>query len=169
MRAAAIGALFTAALGMAACATYYDDYGRDGHGRGQGGYGGYDEINEFEAQQSYDGTAIVKLFFHITQETQDQRLAARLEHPWKRWKVTAEDFRNRSRRGEYLAAIGEMLERTDTRWAPWTVIDGNNKKAARIAALTAVAEALEAACPPKPPAADPEVQALARAALWKDG
>ena len=65
----------------------------------------YDEINEFEAQLSYDGATIVKLFFHVTQETQDERLAARLDHPWKRWKVTAEDFRNRARRDDYLAAL----------------------------------------------------------------
>jgi polyphosphate kinase 2 (PPK2 family) len=126
---------------------------------------GYDEINEFEAQQAYDGTTIVKLFFHVTQETQDARLKARLDHPWKRWKVTAEDFRNRARRPDYLAAAHDMFERTDTRWAPWTAIDGNNKKAARIAALTAVAEALEAACPLRPPEADPEMMAIAHAAF----
>jgi polyphosphate kinase 2 (PPK2 family) len=130
---------------------------------------GYDEINEFEAQQSYDGTTVVKLFFHVTQETQDERLKARLEHPWKRWKVTADDFRNRARREEYLAAYEEMFERTNTRWGPWTVIDGNNKKAARIAALTAVAGALEAVCPPRPPEADPQVEAIARQAFGKDG
>jgi polyphosphate kinase 2 (PPK2 family) len=130
---------------------------------------GYDEINEFEAQQTYDGTTIVKLFFHITQETQDERLLARLDDPWKRWKVTAEDFRNRARRDAYLAAYAEMFERTDTRWAPWTAIDANNKKAARIAALTAVAEALESACPVKPPRADPETEALARQLSRKDG
>jgi AMP-polyphosphate phosphotransferase len=130
---------------------------------------GYDEINQFEAQQAADGTAIVKLFFHVTQATQDERLQARLDHPWKRWKVTAEDFRNRSRRPDYLTAVEEMLERTNTQSAPWHVIDGNNKKAARIAALTAVAEALEAACPPEPPEADPEVLALARSAFGKDG
>jgi polyphosphate kinase 2 (PPK2 family) len=125
----------------------------------------YDEINEFEAQQNYDGTNIVKLFFHVTGETQDARLKARLDHPWKRWKVTAEDFRNRARREDYLAAAHDMFERTNTRWAPWTVIDGNNKKAARIAALGAVAEALEAACPAKPPEPDPEVRRLAREAF----
>jgi AMP-polyphosphate phosphotransferase len=125
----------------------------------------YDEINEFEAQQAYDGTTIVKLFFHITRETQDDRLKARLDHPWKRWKVTQEDFRNRARRDDYLAAAHDMFERTSTRWAPWTAIDGNIKKSARITALTAVAEALEAACPPRPPAPDPEVEALARKAF----
>jgi polyphosphate kinase 2 (PPK2 family) len=125
----------------------------------------YDEINEFEAQQSYGGATIVKLFFHVTSETQDARLKARLDHPWKRWKVTQEDFRNRARRDDYLPAAHDMFEHTDTRWAPWRAIDGNNKKAARIAALTAVAEALEAACPPKPPEADPEVARLAREAF----
>ena len=125
----------------------------------------YDEINEFEAQQIDDGTNIVKLFFHVRADVQDERLKARLEHPWKRWKVTAEDFRNRARRDDYLAAAQDMFERTDTRWAPWTIIDGNNKKSARIAALTAVAEALETACPPTPPEADAEVGRLAREAF----
>src|SRR4051812_43842613 len=115
---------------------------------------GYDEINEFEAQQHYDGTHFVKLFFHVTQEVQDARLKARLEHPWKRWKVTAEDFRNRGKRDEYLEAMRDMFAHTNTRWAPWTIIDSNNKKAARIAALAAVCEQLEKAVPMKPPAAE---------------
>jgi len=129
---------------------------------------GYDEINEFEAQQNFGGTAIVKLFFHVTAEEQDKRLKARLADPWKRWKVGAEDFRNRARRDDYLTAYTEMFERTDTRWAPWTLIDGNNKKAARIAALTAVADALEAAAPSKPPEASVEIEALARRAFKGD-
>jgi polyphosphate kinase 2 (PPK2 family) len=130
---------------------------------------GYDEINEFEAQQNDDGTAIAKLFFHITQETQDERLKARLDHPWKRWKVTEEDFRNRARRDDYMAATQDMFAQTSTRWAPWAIIDGNNKKAARIAALTAVADALERAVPMKPPPASREVQALAAAIFGKEG
>ena len=126
---------------------------------------GYDEINDFEAQQAGDGSAIVKLFFHITQETQDERLRARIEHPWKRWKVTPDDFRNRAKRAAYIAAIEEMFERTHTPEVPWHVIDGNNKKAARIAALTIVADALERACPPDPPPVDPEVERLAKEAF----
>jgi polyphosphate kinase 2 (PPK2 family) len=122
----------------------------------------YDEINELEAQLSYDGATIVKLFFHVTQEEQDERFEKRLDHPWKRWKVTAEDLRNRGRRKEYLAAMNDMFEQTDTRWAPWTAIDGNNKKSARIAALTRVAEALSSACPAKPPPASPEMERLAQ-------
>jgi polyphosphate kinase 2 (PPK2 family) len=122
----------------------------------------YDEINEFEAQQHFDGTGIVKLFFHVTQEEQDKRLKARLDHPWKRWKVSEEDFRNRARRSDYRAAIDDMFERTDTRWAPWRPIDGNNKKAARIAALTTVCDTLEPSVPMAPPAADGGAVALGR-------
>jgi polyphosphate kinase 2 (PPK2 family) len=129
----------------------------------------YDEINEFEARQRDDGTTIVKLFLHVTQETQDKRLTARLDHPWKRWKIGAEDFRNRERRGDYLAAYGDMFAHTDTRWAPWKAIDGNNKKAARIAALTHIADALEAAVPMKPPEPSAEVMALAARAFAGQG
>lgn len=127
----------------------------------------YDEINEFECQQAMDGTTLVKLFLHVTEDEQDKRLKARLKHPWKRWKVNAEDFRNRARRADYLAAAEEMFANTDTRWAPWKVIDGNDKKAARIAALTAAADALEAAVPMKPPALPPEIEELAREAFGK--
>ena len=125
----------------------------------------YDEINEFEAQLAADGTTLVKLFFHVTQKTQDKRLKDRLKDPWKLWKVTAEDFRNRDRRADYEAAIDDMFARTDTRWAPWMVIDGNNKKAARIAALTHVADALAATLPGKPPPLRPELAQLAQEAF----
>jgi len=121
----------------------------------------YDEINELESSLANDGVVIVKLFFHITQETQDARLKARLDHPWKRWKVGPEDFRNRARRKDYLAAIKDMFGETDTRWAPWTAIDGNDKKAARIAALTRVADALAAALPSDPPPIRPEMEQMA--------
>jgi polyphosphate kinase 2 (PPK2 family) len=125
----------------------------------------YDEINAFEAEQAADGTTMLKLFFHVTQEVQDKRLKARLAHPWKRWKLSAEDFRNREKRPAYLEAVEEMLERTDTQAAPWRIVDGNDKKAARIAALTIVAEALEAAVPLDPPPIDPEIERLAKKAL----
>jgi polyphosphate kinase 2 (PPK2 family) len=126
---------------------------------------GYDEINDFEAQQVEAGASIVKLFVHITQEKQDKELLERLDDPWKRWKTGPDDYRNRARRADYLEAIGEMFERTNTKHAPWTVIDGNNRKAGRIAALTAIADQLEAKVPMAPPAIDPEFEAMARAAL----
>ncbi|MFC3580722.1 polyphosphate kinase 2 family protein [Sphingomonas hylomeconis] len=128
---------------------------------------GYDEINEFEAQQVDSGTTIVKLFVHTTQAEQDARLLARLEHPWKRWKTGLEDYRNREKRDAYLDAMTEMFRRTDTRWAPWHAIDGNNKKAARIAALTIVADALEAAVDMTAPPLDPAIEKVARKALGK--
>jgi polyphosphate kinase 2 (PPK2 family) len=101
----------------------------------------------------------------VTATEQDARLRARLEHPWKRWKTGADDYRNRAKRPEYLKALGEAFARTDTADAPWTVIDGNNKKAARIAALTALADRLEAAVDMTPPPLDPAVERMARAAL----
>jgi polyphosphate kinase 2 (PPK2 family) len=122
---------------------------------------GYDEINEFEAQLTGNRTNLVKIFVHLTQEEQDKRFADRLDDPWKRWKTGAEDYRNRAKRKDYLAAMDEMFAQTNTRWAPWKVIDGNNKKAARIAALTHIAEALEAVVPMTPPDLDPAVVKLA--------
>ena len=126
---------------------------------------GYDEINAFEAQQADTGATLVKLFIHVTQKEQDKRLKDRLEHPWKRWKTGLDDYRNRAKRAEYLDAMHEMFERTSTKAAPWTVIDGNDKKAGRIAALTAIADALEKCVPMDPPALDPEVEKVARKAL----
>lgn len=126
---------------------------------------GYDEINEFEAQQIDGGTNLLKLFFHVTQDEQDERFAKRLDTPHKRWKITAEDFRNRSKRSEYLDAIHDMFKHTDTRWAPWEVIDGNDKKSARIAAMTYIAERLEAALPDDLPEPDPDLVKLAEEAF----
>lgn len=125
---------------------------------------GYAEINDFEAQQAETGATLIKIFVHVTQKTQDKRLRERIETPWKRWKTGLDDYRNRARRADYLDAMHEMFARTNTEIAPWVVIDGNDKKAARIAALTAIADALEARVPMDPPALDPAVEAAARAA-----
>lgn len=122
---------------------------------------GYDEINEFESRQGEIGTKIIKIFLHVTAETQDKVLTERLDDPAKRWKVTAEDFRNRERRAEYLDALKDMFKRTNTHWAPWTVIDGNNQKAARIAVLTHVIEELEKSVPQEFPNTDSQIVALA--------
>jgi polyphosphate kinase 2 (PPK2 family) len=125
----------------------------------------YDQINRFEEKLIAAGTTLVKIFVHVGQEEQDKRLEARLDDPWKRWKTGLDDFRNRAKRPEYLAAMHEMFERTDTTTAPWHVIDGNDKKAARIKALTVIADALSANVPMQPPLLDPEVERVARAAL----
>ena len=123
----------------------------------------YDEINEFEAQLAANGSLIVKLFFHVTQAEQDKRFKARLDHEWKRWKINEEDIRNRAKRGDYLRAMNDMFAHTDTHWAPWTAIDGNDKKAARIAALTRVADALAGVLPRDPPKPGPEHEAMKKA------
>ncbi|RYY24030.1 MAG: polyphosphate kinase [Sphingomonadales bacterium] len=126
---------------------------------------GYREINAFEQQQLDAGTTLVKVFVHITQKQQDKRFRDRLNHEWKRWKTGLDDYRNRARRADYLIAMDEMFARTDTAHAPWIVIDGNDKKAARIAALSAIADALEANVSMEPPKLDPEVERVALEAL----
>jgi polyphosphate kinase 2 (PPK2 family) len=126
---------------------------------------GYAAINAFETALIEGGTTLVKLFVHTSQKEQDKRLAARLADPWKRWKTGLDDYRNRAKRPAYLDAMHEMFERTDTAIAPWKVIDGNDKKAARIAALDYIADRLAAEVPMEPPPLDPEVEKVARAAL----
>jgi len=130
---------------------------------------GYDEINEFESQQVEIGTKLIKIFLHVTQETQDTVLKERLETPSKRWKVTEEDFRNRGKRGEYTAAINEMFEQTDTRWAPWKLFDANNQKATRIAVMEHVVAELELHVPDDFPEVSDAVMALAKEELGYSG
>jgi len=125
----------------------------------------YDEINAFEAALVEGGTTLVKLFVHTSQEEQDRRLRARLEDPWKRWKTGLDDYRNRARRDDYLAAMTDMFARTDTATAPWYAVAGDNKKAARIKALKHIADRLEADVPMTPPPLDPELARVAAAAL----
>ena len=111
----------------------------------------FDEINEFESQQRDYGTSIVKLFFHITDSTQDRRVSERLDDPWLRHLVGAEEFRAETARVAYHAALVQMLAQTDTRWAPWSMIDANDASAAQVAALTAIADSFEKALPKAPP------------------
>ncbi|MEI5687194.1 polyphosphate kinase 2 family protein [Sphingomonas kyungheensis] len=129
---------------------------------------GYEEINAFEAEMMADGITLIKLFVHISQAEQDHRLERRLDDPWKRWKTGLDDYRNRGRRGDYLLAMHDMFARTDTGGAPWTVIAGDDKKAARIAALRLIADRLAAGVDMTPPPLDPEVKRVARAALGLD-
>ena len=128
---------------------------------------GYDEINAFERELIDGGTTLVKLFVHITQKEQDKRVAKRIADPWKRWKTGSDDFRNRGKRADYLLAMQEMFLRTDLPTAPWIAIDGNDKKAARIEALTRIADELEAHVPMAPPPLDPTLAALAMQELGK--
>ncbi|ANK81157.1 MAG: polyphosphate kinase [Rhizobiales bacterium NRL2] len=128
----------------------------------------YDEINNFERMLTNDGVRVVKLFLHVSAEEQERRFRARLDDPWKRWKLTVEDFRNVERRDAYEAAIDEMLARTDRPDAPWRVISGEQKRHGRIAALSQVAEHLGAGVDLGPPPLDPDVEALAAERLKGD-
>jgi polyphosphate kinase 2 (PPK2 family) len=110
-----------------------------------------DEINEFESQQHDHGTLVVKLFFHVTAHEQQERLNQRLNDPWRRHLAESVAPPSKEERAATLAALHEMFVATNTRWAPWRVIDANDKKAARIAALTTIADALQKAIPAAPP------------------
>ncbi len=104
----------------------------------------YREIREFEQSLLDDGTRLVKLFFHISPEEQRARFEARLRNPFKRWKLTYEDFRNREKWDLYAAAIDEMLARTSTDGAPWHLVPANDKRYARVAAIRHVVRTLGA-------------------------
>ena len=103
----------------------------------------YDEINEFEKMLVEDGAALVKLFLHISKKEQLRRFEERENNPYKRWKITKEDWRNRKKWSKYEKAIDDMFEETSSRRAPWTPIAGERKWFARTALCRAVAEALE--------------------------
>ena len=95
----------------------------------------YDEINDFERLLIADETRLVKLFLHITPEEQIRRFRNRLTDPLKRWKLSYEDFRNRTRWKDYEAAIEDMMQKTSTHRAPWHLIPANDKPYGRLAAL----------------------------------
>jgi len=105
----------------------------------------YREINEFERQLCDFGSVVVKFWIHIDRKEQLRRFRARENTPYKQWKITDEDWRNRRKWRKYNVAIVDMLRRTSTTYAPWTILEGNCKLHARIKALETVANALEAA------------------------
>ncbi len=103
----------------------------------------YAEIVDFERSLFLEGIIVVKFWVHISRDEQLRRFKAREADPLKRWKLTDEDWRNRERWDDYAAAVEDMLERTDTKWAPWHVIPGDSKKFARIAVMDAVIAEIE--------------------------
>ncbi len=105
----------------------------------------YNEINEFERQLTEWGAVVLKFWIHIDQETQLARFNERQNTPEKQWKITDEDWRNREKWADYEIAVNEMLSKTSTEYAPWFIIESNDKKYARIRTLTIIVEALEKA------------------------
>ena len=108
----------------------------------------YAEINDFEEQLVRHGIVVLKFWLHITNGEQLRRFKAREEVPYKRWKLTEEDWRNREKWELYEQAVNDMVERTSTVNAPWTLIEGNDKRFARIKVLKTVCERLERALEP---------------------
>jgi polyphosphate kinase 2 (PPK2 family) len=106
---------------------------------------GYREINEFEATLAAEGTVVIKLWLHISPKAQLERFRKRETIGYKKWKITGEDWRNRKKRPRYEEAAAEMLERTSTSFAPWTIVPANDKYYARVTVLETVVRAVEKA------------------------
>ncbi len=104
----------------------------------------YREINEFERTLADDGMVLVKFWIHISKEEQLKRFKQRQKDPWKNWKLTKDDWRNRKKWGKYIEALEEMFEKTDTDYAPWTIIEGNWKWWARVKAVKTLVNSIEA-------------------------
>ena len=104
----------------------------------------YEEINEFERQVAQSGTVLLKFWLQIDADEQLRRFREREQTDYKKWKITSEDWRNRNKRPQYEPAVVEMLERTSTPHAPWTILEANCKLHARLKALRTVVEALKA-------------------------
>ena len=128
----------------------------------------YREINEFERQLADDGFRIVKIFLHISKEEQSRQLIERLRDPLKRWKLSYDDFRNRSRWSDYVAAIEDMFEKTHTKYAPWHVVPSDDKPAARAEALGILAERLSKGLDLTVPPLDRRIARAALESLGKD-
>lgn len=103
----------------------------------------YAEINDFEAQLIEHGIVLLKCWLHITKDEQHQRFKARAETPHKRWKLTNEDWRNREKWETYEIAVNDMVEHTSTSLSPWILIEGNDKRFARVKVFNTLCAKLE--------------------------
>lgn len=103
----------------------------------------YAEIREFELQLAEAGIVVHKFWLALSKEEQLKRLQARDENPLKSFKVDPEDWANRRFFDAYQAAAQEMIERTNTQYAPWTVVEADDKKYARLKVIRTVCEAIE--------------------------
>ncbi len=92
----------------------------------------YQEINDFEAQLVEYGFNVQKFWLHIDREEQLPRFKAREKTPYKKYKITDEDYRNRDKWDSYRCAVNDMVERTSTPQAPWHLVPANDKRYARV-------------------------------------
>ncbi len=104
----------------------------------------YQEISEFERALVDDGMILVKFWLHLSEQEQLRRFERRQHDPLKQWKLTDEDWRNRDKRPAYEDAVEDMLDRTDTAYAPWSLVEGDSKRWARVKVAETVIAAIEA-------------------------
>lgn len=104
----------------------------------------YDEIIDFERSLAEEGTIVVKLWLHISAAEQLKRFEQRAADPLKAWKLTDEDWNNRSKRSEYEQAVEDMIGRTDQPRAPWHLIAAESKRHSRVAVVRTVIASIEA-------------------------
>jgi polyphosphate kinase 2 (PPK2 family) len=103
----------------------------------------YGEINDFEAQLADEGVIVVKLWLAISKEEQLRRFREREKVEWKRFKITEDDWRNRKKWRAYARAVHDMVERTSTTAAPWTIVEANDKRHARLTVLRTLVSRIE--------------------------
>jgi polyphosphate kinase 2 (PPK2 family) len=106
---------------------------------------GYNEINDFEEQLVENGTVLVKFWLEVSADEQLRRFKEREDTGFKRFKITAEDWRNREKLPRYAEAANEMFARTSTELAPWTLVAANDKRHARLKVLDTLCARLERA------------------------
>jgi polyphosphate kinase 2 (PPK2 family) len=103
----------------------------------------YDEINQFEEQLVKADVIVVKFWLQIGREEQLQRFRERKETAFKRFKMTPEDWRNRRKWAEYERAVCDMVDRTSTELAPWTLVEADDKRYARVKVLRTIVTRIE--------------------------
>jgi polyphosphate kinase 2 (PPK2 family) len=103
----------------------------------------YGEINDFEEQMVTSGITLAKFWLLIIPEEQLRRFKEREQAGFKRFKITPEDWRNRDMRPQYEAAVCDMVDRTSSEIAPWTLVEANDKYYARIKVLKILCGRLE--------------------------
>jgi AMP-polyphosphate phosphotransferase len=103
----------------------------------------YREIAEFEEQQASFGMVICKFWLQISKEEQLRRFRDRERDPFRSYKLTPEDWRNRARWSAYTAAVEEMIEHTSKPHAPWTLVEADDKYHARVKVVETLADAVE--------------------------
>jgi polyphosphate:AMP phosphotransferase len=105
----------------------------------------YREINEFEDMLAQDGAILIKFWLEIDRKEQLKRFKQREGDPDKRWKITEDDWRNRKLWDDYSIAVDEMLLRTSTTYAPWTIVESNDKRYSRVKVMETVADTVKEA------------------------